>query len=121
MLQIGDWGLLNADFPPGSLADKHFASPGIGNGSGFKTGFAKERQPALAGENAEDVRVVNHTDRFILLPQQVGKVDCVGCVARLRIKRPLDIADRTSVAGLAVVAPVSGERYERFPDDIGHE
>src|SRR5207253_8569460 len=83
----------------------------------LEPGLREEAQPCRAREDAADVAVVLRT-RLIPVPQEVGEVDEVARVVRIRIPDPFEVAE---AAVRAVVSSVAGRGRERLAHAVGNE
>src|SRR5271169_4876790 len=84
----------------------------------FEPGVFEELHPLGAPEEAFDVAVVFDTQDTVALSEQVGIVDDIGGVGRVRIPSPCQV---TQCAMAAVVAAMACARPEIFPHMIRSE
>src|SRR5438552_15819027 len=65
--------------------------------------IGQQPQPILAAEQAAYVPVVRHARRLPVFVQQEREVHQVGAIRRVRIERPLEIAQTATVAVIAAM------------------
>jgi len=86
---------------------------------GAESRALEQVEPRVLGEDAEHVPVVDDPGLAARLVEDDGEVDLVRGVRRIRIGRPLDVAERAAVR--AVVAAMVCPRHERLTRAVGHE